>query len=548
MVPVTTKLPDGKEEIRTRPFTRVLASLSLSPGDLASSIPAYNPQKLALDAAAPMDNQAPTPDQPPPAAADDGQVTMTTRPISEVPISTDTGMVLTIAQVRSLARELAFEANAKALELPTQIPQLSGLGPTGGATDTPTAFADPDADLRRLRVTFVEENVTDVAKTAATTRTSEQRIIVQDKQSLEDILTKLGALPAESIAIIKALGDASDVHEGQRLRILVEQVAEEGNRQRPVRISINNAEQHAATVALSDNGDYVAVADPDQAGGETSEDDGEDDGGTGQRLYYSIYETALKQQVPREMIEQLMRIFAYDIDLTRRTRPGDSVEIFYQQDESGKPVSDVLYTALTIGGDFKRYYRFASGDDNAVDYYDEQGRSARKFLMRKPINGGDMRSTFGMRRHPILGYYKMHTGVDWADKVGTPILATGNGTIVKSGWTNGYGRHTEIQHANGYLSTYSHMSAFAKGADVGAKVVMGQVIGYLGSSGLSTGPHIHYEVKINGSFVNPMTIRLPQGKELGGADLLAFKEERARLDAMMNKAPMAQAALGTSKT
>jgi murein DD-endopeptidase MepM/ murein hydrolase activator NlpD len=324
---------------------------------------------------------------------------------------------------------------------------------------------------------------------------------------------------------------------------LVDPVPDENGRGKPVRLSVYNADKHVGTVALSDSGDYVAVADPDAADvANGSEDEGDEDSG-GIRLYYSIYETALKQNVPQPMVEDLLRIYAYDVDLNRRTRPGDNFELFYEQDENGEPLGDILYTALSTDGELKRYYRFVSPDDGQVDYYDDQGRSARKFLMRKPINGGAMRSTFGMRRHPILGYYKMHTGVDWAGvPVGTPILATGNGTITKAAWTNGYGRHIEIQHANGYTSTYSHMSAFAKGMKPGVKIKLGQVIGYLGSTGLSTGPHIHYEVKINNNFVDPMRIKLPQGRELNGALLTAFKQERDRIDAMMTKAPVAQAA------
>jgi murein DD-endopeptidase MepM/ murein hydrolase activator NlpD len=247
------------------------------------------------------------------------------------------------------------------------------------------------------------------------------------------------------------------------------------------------------------------------------------------------------------MIERLLRVYAYDVDLTRHTRPGDNFEVFYEQDESGKPVGDILYTSLTVGGDLRRYYRFAGPDDGKVDYYDEDGKSARKFLMRKPITAGEMRSTFGMRRHPILGYYKMHTGVDWAAPIGTPILATGNGTIVKVGWSNGYGRHIEVQHANGYISTYSHMSGFAKSSVLGARVTMGQVIGYLGMTGLATGPHVHYEVKINGSFVDPMRIKLPQGRELNGQVLAAFKEERDRIDSLM-RAPVAEVSSNSNKT
>jgi murein DD-endopeptidase MepM/ murein hydrolase activator NlpD len=170
-----------------------------------------------------------------------------------------------------------------------------------------------------------------------------------------------------------------------------------------------------------------------------------------------------------------------------------------------------------------------------VDYYDETGKSAKKFLVRKPLAQGLVTSSFGSRRHPLLQYTRMHTGVDWGAPMGTPIYASGNGTIEKIGWEGGYGRYIRIRHANGYATGYGHMSAFARNMAEGKKVRQGQVIGYVGSTGLSTGAHLHYEILINGRFVDPMKIRLPRGRVLEGPILAQFERERDRLDSMMSR-------------
>jgi murein DD-endopeptidase MepM/ murein hydrolase activator NlpD len=172
-----------------------------------------------------------------------------------------------------------------------------------------------------------------------------------------------------------------------------------------------------------------------------------------------------------------------------------------------------------------------------VDFYDENGRSSRKFLIRTPIIGARMTSPFGMRFHPILGYTRPHTGVDWAAPIGTPIFAAGNGTIASAGWDSGYGRRIEIQHANGYETTYNHMSGFARGIKPGLRVKQGQVIGYLGQTGLATGPHLHYEVLVNGRFVDPMRVKLARTREFDGRMLADFKRERDRIDALVERAP-----------
>jgi murein DD-endopeptidase MepM/ murein hydrolase activator NlpD len=254
-------------------------------------------------------------------------------------------------------------------------------------------------------------------------------------------------------------------------------------------------------------------------------------------LYNSLYETALKNDIPKPIIEQLIRIYFYDVDLQRKVTGGDSFEVFYAEDEERADRFEVLYAALSVSGITKRYYRYRAPDDNSLDYFDEQGKSNRRFLMRKPITEGIFRSGFGMRYHPILKVERLHSGVDWANAVGTPILAAGDGVVTWADWDTGYGRHIEIQHAYDFVTTYSHLSAFAKGITEGARVRQGQVIGYLGSSGLSTGPHLHYEVLVKGEFKDPMAIKLPRNKELNNSEIALFKQQQDIINDIMSKAP-----------
>jgi murein DD-endopeptidase MepM/ murein hydrolase activator NlpD len=293
-----------------------------------------------------------------------------------------------------------------------------------------------------------------------------------------------------------------------------------------------------AVAALSDLGKYVAVdVQSMNTVTETADNsDDEDDDGTGVRLYQSVYETALRNKVPPAVIEDMVRIYSYDVDFQRKVQPGDSFDVFFAGEDEGSTTekNEVLFASLTVGGETKKYYRFQTPDDSVVDYYDETGKSAKKFLVRKPVNNAIMRSGFGSRRHPILGYVKMHTGVDWATPYGTPIFASGNGVVEVAGWEGGYGKYVKLKHNNGYETAYGHMSAFAKGLEPGKRVRQGQVIGFVGSTGQSTGAHVHYEILVNGRFVDPMRIKLPRGRSLDGPIIANFEKERDRLDAMMS--------------
>lgn len=252
-------------------------------------------------------------------------------------------------------------------------------------------------------------------------------------------------------------------------------------------------------------------------------------------IYDGINRAADSYGLSRSSTRSLLRMLASEVDFQSRVSPSDRIQVLFSEpDDDDRPSADsqLLYVAATFGNSTRDLYRFQL-KDGSVDYFDRNGKNTKQFMIRNPVPAGRFTSGFGGRRHPVLGYFKMHTGVDWAAPVGTPIIAAGNGVVEKAGWAGGYGRQTMIRHANGYVSSYNHQSAFAKGVRPGAKVRQGQVIGYVGASGMVTGAHLHYELLVNGAKVDPMRIRLPSGKTLGGGELAAFKRERNRIDEIM---------------
>jgi murein DD-endopeptidase MepM/ murein hydrolase activator NlpD len=390
---------------------------------------------------------------------------------------------------------------------------------------------------------MVPENVTDEPKAPADSAPNGRERLVQLRhgETFEDLLRANGASKDAAAAILAAFGarhGESPVAEGQKIILLYDEPSAERQPAPIARVSVYADEQLKATIAINDDGVYVPVTLRNDAPARNSANADQADNG-GMSLYESVYETALKQGLQRPIIDELIRAFANDVDYQRSAQPGDSIGAFIAEADDIDPHPQLLFATMTVRDQTFKYYRFQTLDDGLVDYYDENGRSTRKFLIRKPIVAGEMTSPFGMRYHPILRYARMHTGVDWGAPIGTPILAAGAGVVIKAEFTSGYGRRVEIQHANGYVTTYSHMSGFARGIVAGARVTQGQVIGYLGQSGLATGPHLHYEVIINGNFVDPMAIKLARTREFDGKMLAAFKRERDRIDQLMAQAPNA---------
>ena len=252
----------------------------------------------------------------------------------------------------------------------------------------------------------------------------------------------------------------------------------------------------------------------------------------------SLYIAGRDAGVPPVIIARMIRLLSWDVDFQRDIRDGDTFEVMYERvfDKAGKPVYDgaVTYAAMTLSGKRINIYRYEL-DDGSVDYFDENGKASRKALMRTPIDGARMSSTFGKRKHPILGYTRMHKGVDFAAPTGTPIYAAGNGTVAFAGRHGGYGNYIKIRHNGTFETAYAHMKGFARGIRTGERVEQGQIIGYVGTTGRSTGPHLHYEVLNGGKQVNPLRVKMPTGRSLEGKALAKFLEFRDKQDVFLAK-------------
>ncbi len=253
----------------------------------------------------------------------------------------------------------------------------------------------------------------------------------------------------------------------------------------------------------------------------------------------SLFLSAEATGIPHSIIVELIRLYSYDVDFQRDIQKGDTFELFFTQmvDDEGRAVRDghIEYAALSTGGKTRRLWRF-DPDGGEADYFDEQGRSGKKFLMRTPIDGARLTSGFGMRKHPILGYSKMHKGVDFAAPRGTPVMAAGSGTIEYASRYGTYGNYVRIRHANGYKTAYAHLNGFGRSIKKGSKVNQGQIIGYVGTTGRSTGPHLHYEVLAGDHQVNPMGVKVPTGTFLAGADMKAFRTQQVTVQTEMANA------------
>ena len=239
----------------------------------------------------------------------------------------------------------------------------------------------------------------------------------------------------------------------------------------------------------------------------------------------SLYNAAIKAGMPVEVLIQMIRAYSYDVDFQRDIRPGDRFETLYEKmlDENGNFVSGgaILYASLNTSGRTLPIYRYETSDGE-VDLFNEEGQSVRKTLMITPIDGARLSSRYGMRRHPVLGYSRMHKGLDFAAPTGTPIMSAGDGVVDYSGRKGGYGKYIRIRHANEYKTAYGHLSRFASGIRKGVRVRQGQIIGYVGSTGVSTGPHLHYEVLHRNKNINPSSIKTPPGRILKGEELERF--------------------------
>lgn len=529
--PVVRKTAGG-DVIRPASFTRIASPLAMETLGFANVIPSYNAARLIADASEDraFDGN--------PGPGVDADVSLNTRNFDEGQPVPRFALTLGEEEARAQAVEALAAARRTTPNIPAQMLLAKAMRSPAeyGAINFATPGTEP---FSRLVVRMVPENVSVFPRLeAALARNAlEQRLItVRSEDAAETQLRSAGLTQAQARDIVRSLTRGGQTLDpGKRLKITLQSL-EPGVAKSVVRVDLYNDDVRVAAAGRKDDGTFVLIetsrptAPSRRPGGE------DDDAEGGFTLFESLHETARKHNIPIPMIDEMVRVLFFDVDLQRAVGANDSLEVLIGNDDAEAP-AELLMISVTLGGETRKFYRFPLPEDEVVDYFDDQGRSAKKFLIRKPIAEGEMRSTFGSRRHPILGYWRMHNGVDWAAKVGTPILSAGNGVVRFAEWDSGYGRRVEVQHTNGYVTTYNHMSAFARGITAGVRVRQGQIVGYLGSSGLSTGPHLHYEVMINERHVDPLAIKLPRGRELEGSNLAEFKRQREQVDTILKKAP-----------
>jgi murein DD-endopeptidase MepM/ murein hydrolase activator NlpD len=518
---------NGREYIYAKPYVRIVSRLAPVPANYADVIPPFNPLKLYADSKPVASNRE---DETAPQNRD---VSVRVVELLGGFLPGEDGQELDSGEVDDLVQRAS-------LDVPEE----------HGSADEPLVEAGsaaliPAAAISAPNTTNLAKTVVEADDTATELEDQQTRVV---KAGPRDTLAKiLAATGAETWVVREILASAETVFRdeqlkaGQEVHITLVPSLDDPSKFEPTRLSVfGDGHDHLLTVSRSDGGDFIASATPPtqevvaarvQSG----------DSPLSSTLYASLYHASLVQYVPGDTIQQILRVHASETDFRRRLRADDTAEYFFdlkQENGTEGPPGELLFTAITSGGDTTSYFRFRSSD-GLVDYYDKDGNNSRKFLMRKPIRG-DMRLTsgFGMRQHPLLGVRKMHTGVDWAAPVGTPILAAGSGTVEEARYKGYNGNYVRIRHANGYQTAYSHMSRIAPGMQPGLKLRQGQVIGYVGSTGLSSGPHLHYEVLINTRFVDPTSIQVPRERKLAGKDLADFQRERSRIEDLMRRAPV----------
>jgi murein DD-endopeptidase MepM/ murein hydrolase activator NlpD len=403
---------------------------------------------------------------------------------------------------------------------------------------------------------ILEANVTTTEATPTTPQTeqfADYIVTVGEQGSIERALVSIGYPLQRSKLVAAYLAPklmGSDLDVGDYLRI---GVIQRSDKIEVVRASAYRGAKHLATVAIDDDGRFVSAAEPeavDAIANSTALDEPIKRVGAAARVYDGIYRAALSYGMTMEMATEMVGCLAPAIDFLAPVKPTDRIDAFFSVEEKaasfGTP-SQLLFVSAHLGDVDTRLYRYRDPLTGKSGYYDQDGKSIQQALLRNPVPSAssNSNSSYGMRQHPVLGFARMHTGVDYAAASGTPIVSSGAGVVVRAGWdTGGYGNQTVIRHSGGYVSSYSHQSAIAEGLKPGRRVKQGEVIGYVGSTGMATGAHLHYELSVNGNRVNPLRARLPVGQSLQGTVLTNFLKERQKIDALI-ASPLARAPSNT---
>ncbi|MBA5724547.1 M23 family metallopeptidase [Liberibacter sp. Z1] len=409
--------------------------------------------------------------------------------------------------------------------------------------DPQISSIDQDATLtNNTAVRIIEENRTITPPQSLMNDNPEfsQDIIPirQNNTAIFDAITSAGYARAESSLVAQAFKEKLKFNrrlsKNDVLKIGVLQKKEDT---RIIQASIYHKGEHLITIALNDNNDFIIGAEPAKLDFIDNINDIAIANDDFPRVYDGIWRASSFHGMNKNLIQLVIRLLASSVDLQSTLKPTDFLETFFSLDsDSGKASDDseLLYINARLGDKRIRFYRFQNPINGSIEYFNEDGKSARPFLLRIPVLSGYLSSPFGIRLHPIRGVLRMHTGVDWAAPIGTPIMAVGDGVVEKAGLAGGYGKQTLIRHGNGYVSSYNHQNAIAKNIKPGTTVRQGQVIGWVGRTGMATGPHLHYELIVNGTKVDSMKIRIPDRETLKGDLFNRFSMETKRINLLLN--------------
>ena len=353
-------------------------------------------------------------------------------------------------------------------------------------------------------------------------------------ETFEQAVLRLGVAPGEAQQAVRALGAAFDTVNVKAGLAFEAAVAMPSSRRGPVRLiglSMRTGPATAVTLSRTFDGALRLREMEEKVRDETTVAQG--------NMSDSLYASALSAGATPELTAQVVKLFSHKLDFSRDIKPGDRFRMVFDRKvtDSGRTVAagELLYAEIGAKGEVTRFYRYQPSDGGEAQYFDELGKNIRGFLLRTPVDGARITSGFGMRMHPILGFTKMHQGIDFGAPIGTPVFAAGDGVVTAARWEGGYGRWLEIRHNGQWSTGYGHLSGWA--VHPGQAVRQGQVVAYVGSTGRSTGPHLHYEVILNGRKIDPKGAKVPQGTVLEGRQLVAFNAEKSHIDALLSAGP-----------
>ncbi|MHC1944500.1 M23 family metallopeptidase [Bradyrhizobium sp. UFLA06-06] len=438
-------------------------------------------------------------------------------------------------------------------DLLSELPAIIRTGPSrrplpGGTS----AYADGE-DVPHPPAPIGEAvNVTNLPKSPSSSRHRRHVVIARSGDTLAAILRALTAAAEDAPAILAAFpspGARESLSGGDKITV-IEQGGDAGSAHGHVaKVSIERAGSDVSAVGRTDGGQYQPIV-PEQPDIAVRSDSPlresiDTHSVPGETLRDGLDALARSNHVDQGIVAELMRLCGRDFDLDEPLGDADVAEIIYAPNDIGQP--ELVFIDLTAGGQTRRYYRFTAPDDGSSDFYDETGQSITKFLLRKPVVSGRLGDGFGWRIHPILGDRRFHEGVDYAAPYGSPIAAAGAGVVETEGYERGYGRYIRVRHDRGYETTYAHVASFPSGLKIGDRVRQGETIAFVGSTGLSTGPHLYYEVRINGRNVDPLRMKLSGGRLLQGDLLGAFDRQRDSINQLAAVSALPQRRFGSER-